>query len=123
MAGAMKRLALMTGLLAAGTAAATGERGDEPLRFARDVQPILASKCWACHGPDEAALEADLRLDRRKDALADRGGYAAVVPGDAEASELVYRIFDDGDPMPPDDALPYEDVLAIIQWIEDGAQL
>src|SRR4051812_3944546 len=35
--------------------------------FERDVQPILASKCVRCHGPQTA--EAGLRLDNRKTAI------------------------------------------------------
>ena len=49
--------------------------------FNRDVRPLLADKCFACHGPDESHREADLRLDVRDEALADRGGYQALAPG------------------------------------------
>ncbi|MHC4880825.1 MAG: hypothetical protein ACYTGL_30600, partial [Planctomycetota bacterium] len=31
------------------------------IRFNRDVRPILSTHCWACHGPDSVAREADLR--------------------------------------------------------------
>ena len=30
----------------------------DPISYARDVQPILASKCYACHGPDGSDREA-----------------------------------------------------------------
>ena len=39
------------------------------LEYNRDVRPILAENCFACHGPDSAARKADLRLDRRDDAV------------------------------------------------------
>ena len=60
--------------------------------FNRDIRPILSNHCFQCHGPDDAARESDLRLDRPAGALADLGGYAAVVPGDPENSQLVSRI-------------------------------
>src|ERR687894_527153 len=50
----------------------------EKLQFNRDVRPILAENCFPCHGPDSAARKANLRLDRRDDAL----DAEAFVPGD-----------------------------------------
>ena len=76
----------------------------EKLGFNRDVRAILAENCFQCHGPDAKARKAKLRLDVRAEALKERkGGAFAIVPGDVEESELVYRIFaDDVDEiMPP----------------------
>lgn len=89
--------------------------------FNRDIRPILSDKCFQCHGPDAEAREADLRLDRREDAL------AALVPSDPAASELFARIVHD-DPdlkMPPADAskqLTKREIEALRQWIVDGAE-
>ena len=60
--------------------------------YNREVLPILASKCLACHGTDSAKRKAKLRLDERGAAYAERDGIRAVVPGDPEESELVRRI-------------------------------
>src|SRR4051812_24096941 len=55
--------------------------------FERDVQPILASKCVRCHGPQTA--EAGLRLDTRKSAVGPlESGTRAVIPGKPDESEL-----------------------------------
>jgi hypothetical protein len=72
--------------------------------FNRDVRPILAKNCWACHGPDEEARKGNLRLDQREPALLPAAsGQAAIVPGKPDESELVLRIEsrDDADRMPP----------------------
>src|SRR5579864_966466 len=57
--------------------------------YNRDIRPILAENCFACHGPDAGARKAGLRLDRR-DAAVTKG---AIVPGDTDKSELIHRIF------------------------------
>src|SRR6516165_290929 len=50
------------------------------IAFNRDVRPILADKCFACHGPDKGKRKAGLRLDLESSALAERGDSAAIVP-------------------------------------------
>src|SRR5215813_148001 len=74
--------------------------------FNRDIRPILSNTCAKCHGPDAAQRKGGkdgLRLDVREDAVADLGGYAAIVPGQPEKSELIRRIksTDDDERMPP----------------------
>src|SRR5437899_1686498 len=74
-------------------------RGDGGVAYNRDVRPILSENCFPCHGPDSAARKADLRLDRRDDALQ----AGVFTPGKPDASELIERIFaeDAGKRMPP----------------------
>ena len=75
----------------------------EDTDYLRDIRPILADNCFACHGADENSREADLRLD-----VAPKSEVAlrAIAPGDPEASELIARITS-SDPelvMPPLDS-------------------
>ena len=83
---------ILTGLAAAACVFnplwAAEPRESPPLEFNRDIRPILSENCFACHGPDKNARQADLRLDRRDEAVA-RG---AIKPGDLEGSKLVARI-------------------------------
>src|SRR6516165_6146901 len=71
---------------------------DSP-KYNRDIRPILAENCFACHGPDKMARKAKLRLDVREDAI--KAG--TIVPGKPEQSPLIERIFtaDKRDLMPP----------------------
>ena len=55
--------------------------------YNRDVRPILAENCFACHGPDSAARKAKLRLDQRDEAV-----KKAIVPGKPDESEALRRI-------------------------------
>lgn len=101
-----------------GLASAVGE----PLSYSRDVQPILSDHCFTCHGPDEKSRKAKLRLDQRDAAIRD-----AIVPGDPDASELIYRIFadDEDDLMPPPKfkkPLTEEEKAILRRWVEEGAE-
>ncbi len=93
--------------------------------FARDIRPLLNSNCLHCHGPDEEAREGDLRLDTKAGAQADRGGYAAFVPGQPSKSEAYQRMIsaDRDQQMPPPDSgksLNAEQIDLIRRWIEQG---
>ena len=99
----------------------------EQPNFGRDVRPILAKHCFACHGPDPEARESDLRLDQQQSAHEDRGGYAVIAPGKPNDSELIARVTsDDVDArMPPGDAHPplSEDETATLKkWIKAGGR-
>jgi mono/diheme cytochrome c family protein len=119
-----------TGTVLASTAS-TGPASTGPvpagrqIDFGRDIQPILARRCFACHGPDKG--EAGLRLNGRDAALAalDSGAHA-IVPGKPEESELLARVAstDDDQRMPPGDLKPLtpEQVALLRQWIVQGAE-
>ena len=95
--------------------------------FDRDVRPILAEKCYACHGPDEAVRQAELRLDLRSSAIAPLpSGEVAIVPGNTDESELIRRIFSthSGDRMPPETSqkpLTDRERQVLKEWIDSGA--
>jgi hypothetical protein len=101
-------------------------RGEEALSFNRDIRPILADKCFACHGFDEKKREAGLRLDTLEGATSPRDGTQAIVPGDVNASAAWQRIVSE-DPdikMPPPEThkeLTPEEIRKLKLWIEQGA--
>ena len=99
------------------------------LDFNQDVQPILASNCFSCHGPDPEMRKANLRLDLEESAFKKRPGKPdAIVPGHPESSELIRRI-ESRDPhylMPQTslgEAKPMkaEDIAILKQWVAEGA--
>lgn len=97
-----------------------------PIDFMRQVQPILSENCYACHGPDEASIEAGLRLDRRELALKGGDSGKAIVPGDPAASLILERVThpDPDTVMPPPDKKPPltpEQIAILRQWIAEGA--
>lgn len=95
--------------------------------FNRDIRPILSNHCFACHGPDEEQLEADLRLDARSGLFRETDDIHIVVPGQPDESELLRRISskDLDDQMPPKKfgrPLKPEQIDLIRRWIESGAE-
>ncbi len=106
-------------LLFSGIATASDDTTRKPLEFNRDIRPILAEKCFYCHGPDPNKREADLRLDQRQSAL-DAGAI------DPSGSLIIKRIHsDDSDLlMPPPDSnrrLSHRDKKILSRWIREGA--
>lgn len=96
---------------------------EDEVSYSLDIKPILSAHCFACHGPDQAKREADLRLDVREVAV-----DSAIVPGNAEDSLLVEMITT-SDPdlrMPPVSskrpALSAKQIELIRRWIDQGAK-
>lgn len=94
-----------------------------PISYDQQIRPLLSDKCFQCHGPDEAARKAKLRLD------AASGGPeapAVIAPGKPEESELFKRITatDPEEHMPPAETgktLSADEIALIRTWIEEGA--
>ncbi len=101
--------------------AVTAESTSPDFRF--EIRPILSKNCFACHGPDEAHRQADLRLDERESAL----DLGSIVPGSPDESELLRRITSEvpEERMPPAETgrqLTPEEIEKIKQWIAAGAE-
>jgi hypothetical protein len=95
-------------------------RAESPeILFDRDIRPILADKCYFCHGPDKEHQEGDLRLDLEPDAR------AVIKAGAPNESELITRILaTDDSQMPPKEAkkeLSADEISRLKQWVEQGA--
>ncbi|MCA9164735.1 MAG: DUF1549 domain-containing protein, partial [Planctomycetales bacterium] len=117
-------LASVTGITPVARAT-EADRANDVVEFNRDVRPILADKCFHCHGPDSATREAGLRLDREESAKQARDGGAAIVAGKPDDSELVRRIRATSDEqMPPADSgriLSAAERRTLERWISAGA--
>jgi len=104
---------------------------EDAVTFNRDVRPIFANKCFACHGPSEEDRKKKLRLDLPdgdEGALTPRKNTNVISPGKPDDSELWFKVTaeDEKDRMPPKDAhkepLTSEERAVIKRWILDGAE-
>ncbi|MFO0901720.1 MAG: PSD1 and planctomycete cytochrome C domain-containing protein [Pirellulales bacterium] len=103
----------------------TAERPDlrtTKVDFGREIRPILADKCFACHGPDEPGRKAMLRLDQPPAV----GESSAILPGKPDQSPLLQRItaVDDDQRMPPPESgkqLTPVEIELLRRWIVQGA--
>ena len=90
------------------------------------IQPLFSENCTTCHGPDKQ--KAGLNLTDKKSARAElKSGKRAVVPGNPDGSELIYRVTTDDadDLMPPPDhgkRLKPAQIALIRQWITEGGR-
>ena len=99
------------------------DAGMSAIDFAKQVEPILKSRCYACHAG--AQPSAQLHLDVRS--LAVKGGISGpvIIAGNSRASRLIHRVLGDGaEPrMPLGGApLPAEEIAVLTRWIDEGAK-
>ena len=119
----MRRTVYHRGIALLAMAMTARAAGAEPAPdFNREIRPILSDRCFACHGFDAKAREAELRLDTPEGAFADK----AIVPGKPEESLAWQRIrsTDPDEVMPPADShlkLTEPEKALIKRWIEAGA--
>jgi hypothetical protein len=92
--------------------------------FARDIRPILAARCWSCHG--EKASEGGLRLHNRAAVLAGGDSGQAMIPGKSAESRLVRYVTGQNDAglrMPPEtngEPLAAGQIALLKSWIDQG---
>ena len=100
----------------------------QEIQYSRDVRPILAENCFACHGFDHAKREAGLRLDTADGATASlESGEVAIRPGSPDESEAIRRIFsaDHDEMMPPSESgktLSEQQKQILQTWVAQGAR-
>src|SRR3954465_7433101 len=91
-------------ILAVALSLATQLPAADKIDYQRDIRPLLADRCFSCHGRDADHREGGLRLDELE--AATKGGDSgekAIVPGHPDKSELIRRILssDPAEQMPP----------------------
>lgn len=103
---------------------AASQLSAEEVDFSAKIQPLLARKCYACHGPDQQ--KSGLRFDDRRTLLAEAdSGKAAVVPTKPDESELLKRVLssDEDERMPPEGKPLTETEVALLrEWVSQGAK-
>ena len=106
----------------AAVCAFTTVAAERPIDFTHDVQPILAAKCYECHGAD--VRKGGLRLDLKHDALLGGDDGAILVPGKSAESLVIKKVSatDSAKRMPPKgEPLSAQQVATLQKWIDGGA--
>ncbi len=113
-----------TALLSLALLASTPLMSAATVDFARDIQPILADRCYSCHGPEKQ--KSGLRLDQKSTAFLGGDSGAVLIPRDS-AKSLLYAHISGGEPdapMPPESEgkpLTPAQIALIKAWIDAGA--
>ncbi len=93
--------------------------------FNRDIRPLFATHCTACHGGVKAAGKISF-VYRDKALASGKSGLPAIVPGRPEDSEVIRRVTttdpDELMPQPKHGPRLSEAEIAVLrQWIREGA--
>ena len=100
----------------------TESAGSAKIDFVTQIQPILKTACYDCHGPEKQ--KGKLRLDSRELALEGGGSGPAIIPGKSGESYLMKRILGEGDEdrMPiKRDPLTAAQITLVKNWVDQGA--
>ena len=106
-----------------GTVLATAVSAQDEIDFVRDIRPILSDRCVQCHGPDDKARKAELRLDQP----VTQSNEGVLIGGKPNDSELIRRI-ESNDPevrMPPagsGKSLSPAEIKLVRRWVASGAK-
>jgi len=105
-------------------ARAQGTASAIPISFNREILPILANNCFACHGPDEKKRETKFHFDTQEGMFLKKG---VIEPGNADESLLVEKITEPNpkDRMPPPESghsLTEKQIDLLRRWIDQGAK-
>jgi hypothetical protein len=89
--------------------------------FESKIRPLLADKCFKCHGPEKQ--RAELRLDSRDFMLKGGENGPVLVPGNAEKTTILKAVgYKDPDlRMPPDSKLAEQQIQDLETWVKMGA--
>ena len=87
--------------------------------FETSVRPVLANRCFECHGARKH--KGDLRLDSLAAILQGGESGPAIVPGQPGKSLLVEAINHASLKMPPENKLKAAEIAALTDWIKMGA--
>ncbi|MBM3976366.1 MAG: hypothetical protein FJ299_05180 [Planctomycetes bacterium] len=100
------------------------ERAARVQQFEQDVRPLLASRCFACHGPETTRVKGGLRISGRAALLAGGDSGPALVSGDPAASLLIRAVrYEHPDiHMPPKERLSVREIDALVEWVAAGAE-
>jgi len=97
---------------------------DDQVSFNQDIRPILNKNCLACHGGVKKLGGFSLLFEHEAFEVND-SGLAAIVPGNADSSEMVKRLFHPD----PEIRMPYQadplsdkEITLIKKWINQGAK-
>lgn len=116
------------GWIGMGTGGLMSAMAADEVSFNRDVLPILAEHCYACHGPDKAGRKGGLQIHVREEAVARlKSGEHVILPGKAEKSLLMTRVItqDPDEIMPPPETgerLTEKQIKILRTWIDNGAE-
>jgi mono/diheme cytochrome c family protein len=110
-------------LLYAPPCRAQGASSEQAQFFEQKIRPVLAERCYACHGARASKVQGGLLLDTAEGLRKGGNSGPAVAPGNPDASLLIRAIRYSAKElqMPPGGALPPAQIADFEQWVKAGA--